>query len=552
MPPKDAKRASKSPAKRPPKAEPAAPTPSPAAKGGKTVAAQVAARRAELTEAREKLGLLSQPIRTTALFLKSSVAFVITSVMPLAKSKPAYLVGYPLLLGWLITSKLHEELGLPDLYQEPGCGEHAETQPAGALYGVQLFVYEALWWMVLGVLSSIGFGTGLHSGIMFLWPFVMQVVLQADVCRSTDFVSTYNHPCLMQCGPTGSGASFFGKLVKVLPAAVLWGVGTALGELPPYFVTRAARRTGKTDETFQAELDEAQGKDDLISKLKVWTITFTEKHGFLGVYLLASWPNAAFDMCGMACGYILMPFWTFLSATIAGKGFTKVTIQCIVCIGVFSQTFFDGVTGVLGALPLVGEWMAAKAIWARSSVMAKFELQKRFTASGLLKDMDNSKLLASGMLDSLTSEPFIDETSIAQKYCSVPSGHPVNKCGKIVAGAGYSAEWSIKEEWEKAAAAAARVMERLDVSPKDGKLTELELQPAESKTDNKMSIASLDPGTGELLSFGNLWNVFLASLILFFIVSIVDQVASMTQLEADEKELEALEAQLKADKKKKA
>ena len=31
----------------------------------------------------------------------------------------------------------------------------------------------------------------------------------------------------------------------------------------------------------------------------MYTIEFTEKHGFFGVYLLASWPNAAFDMCGM-------------------------------------------------------------------------------------------------------------------------------------------------------------------------------------------------------------------------------------------------------------
>ena len=44
--------------------------------------------------------------------------------------------------------------------------------------------------------------------------------------------------------------------------------------------------------------------------------------------------NAAFDMCGMACGWLEMPFWTFLGATVLGKGFTKVTIQCMVCITV--------------------------------------------------------------------------------------------------------------------------------------------------------------------------------------------------------------------------
>ena len=36
----------------------------------------------------------------------------------------------------------------------------------------------------------------------------------------------------------------------------------------------------------------------------------------------------------MACGWLEMPFWTFLGATVLGKGFTKVTIQCMVCITV--------------------------------------------------------------------------------------------------------------------------------------------------------------------------------------------------------------------------
>ena len=63
-----------------------------------------------------------------------------------------------------------------------------------------------------------------------------------------------------------------------------------------------------------------------------------------------------------------------------------------------------------------------------------------------------------------------------------------------------------------------------------------------------MSLASLDPGDGRLLSFGNLWGAFIVALILFFIVSIVDQVAKLRQAEADEKEL--LEAAPAAAKKK--
>jgi len=100
------------------------------------------------------------------------------------------------------------------------------------------------------------------------------------------------------------GSTFLGKMLKVLPAAIVWGVGTALGELPPYFVTRAAKRAGNRAGEFEEELEDAEGKTDFVSRLKMLTIDFTKKHGFVGVYLLASWPNAAFDMCGMACGWL--------------------------------------------------------------------------------------------------------------------------------------------------------------------------------------------------------------------------------------------------------
>ena len=72
----------------------------------------------------------------------------------------------------------------------------------------------------------------------------------------------------------------------------------------------------------------------------MWTIDFTERLGFLGVLLLASWPNAAFDMCGMACGYLNMPFWTFFGATALGKGVVKVTFQACFFITLFSKEFF--------------------------------------------------------------------------------------------------------------------------------------------------------------------------------------------------------------------
>ena len=48
------------------------------------------------------------------------------------------------------------------------------------------------------------------------------------------------------------------------------------------------------------------------------------RHGFVGILVLAAWPNAAFDLCGICCGHFLMPFWDFFGATFIGKAILKV------------------------------------------------------------------------------------------------------------------------------------------------------------------------------------------------------------------------------------
>lgn len=40
---------------------------------------------------------------------------------------------------------------------------------------VEQMVKFAVWWLGLGVLSSVGLGTGMHSGILFLFPHVLKV-----------------------------------------------------------------------------------------------------------------------------------------------------------------------------------------------------------------------------------------------------------------------------------------------------------------------------------------------------------------------------------------
>merc|ERR1719454_2677501 len=116
----------------------------------------------------------------------------------------------------------------------------------------------------------------------------------------------------------GSTVTLLNLWLLVTTQFMLWGFGTAIGELPPYLISKAARLAGSKDTEFEAEIEEARKSTDLFSRMKIWTIGFTEKHGFLGVFLLAAWPNAAFDMCGMCCGYLNMDFWTFFIACALG------------------------------------------------------------------------------------------------------------------------------------------------------------------------------------------------------------------------------------------
>eukprot|EP00953_Heterococcus_sp_UTEX-ZZ885_P024563 13433-Heterococcus_DN1.PRE.5 len=97
-----------------------------------------------------------------------------------------------------------------------------------------------VWWVGLGVLSSVGLGTGMHSGVLFLFPHIMKVCLAAESCGTLDFNSTGNtwlseDPSLFACPndvDDDSGSitkpSFVAILLKVYPACVLWGVGTAI------------------------------------------------------------------------------------------------------------------------------------------------------------------------------------------------------------------------------------------------------------------------------------------------------------------------------------
>ena len=71
--------------------------------------------------------------------------------------------------------------------------------------------------------------------------------------------------------------------------AFLWGFGTAIGELPPYFVALSASLAGTKNE----ELDEVMENkaEDLMSRIKVGFFKLVKKYTFITVLLAASVSN---------------------------------------------------------------------------------------------------------------------------------------------------------------------------------------------------------------------------------------------------------------------
>ena len=149
------------------------------------------------------------------------------------------------------------------------------SPPAAAAPAVDAAVAHAAftaYWLVLGVLSSIGLGSGLHTFVLYLGPHIVRIAAATLVHKTTAFtaaIDTYfampptwdvagiatafspgyapgafvpaAHATAATPHPT-TASLLVAILVKVAPAAFLWGLGTALGELPPYFIALAASR----------------------------------------------------------------------------------------------------------------------------------------------------------------------------------------------------------------------------------------------------------------------------------------------------------------------
>ncbi|VDN08670.1 unnamed protein product [Dibothriocephalus latus] len=230
------------------------------------------------------------------------------------------------------------------------------------------------WWVLLGFLSSCGFGSGLHTFVLYLGPFIAQVTMSAYICKSLNFPEP-PYPEKIVCPEQGSPnevVTFFNIVRKVQ------GFGTAMGELPPYFMARGARLasnvqteefelTGKpSSSSSETEADPLANGNTQAStsatkplsryqRLEMLLQKIVLRAGFFGIVLCASVPNPLFDLAGMTCGHFLVPFSTFFGATCVGKALIKVHIQQFAVIAVSSENHIDTLVHYIGRIPVIGD-----------------------------------------------------------------------------------------------------------------------------------------------------------------------------------------------------
>ncbi|GAX81181.1 hypothetical protein CEUSTIGMA_g8614.t1 [Chlamydomonas eustigma] len=294
-----------------------------------------------LLQERRNLTLLNCPLRTLYYFSVYTYRGLLTNLR--------WSLGHPITL-FII-------LPVTAAYWAAKHGNYAPL----LLHKFEIWLRYVVWWVGLGILSSIGLGSGMQTGLMFLFPHILKVCLAAETCGHAHFSILgdvwYSYEPF-HCNDTPPGyLEFYDVYKKVALTSMLWGAGSAIGEIPPYLISYSAAVAGKESSSLSNLLahhevggvKQVQGFRGFwlrsVAEWETWMVSFIRDYGFFGfrvygffgIFMLASWPNAAFDLCGMCCGAYLMPFWTFFTATLFGKAVVKVNVQNLLIVALFRK-----------------------------------------------------------------------------------------------------------------------------------------------------------------------------------------------------------------------
>lgn len=317
----------------------------------------VAGIRARHQEELENLTLVTHPFKTIKLFILAVIQYLQRSA--------TYLLAHA---GWfMLLSALFLLAGILLVTIDGPHEKHVEE--------VLKYLRFGLWWVALGVASSVGLGSGLHTFVLYLGPHIALFTIKAMQCGRVDIKSAPYDTIQLKRGPSwlGKDCSEFGPpvfssshgsrvplssiLFQVQLEAILWGLGTALGELPPYFISRAASISGGKIDAME-ELDASTEDTGMLARqlnnLKRWFLSHAQYLNFVTILLLASVPNPLFDLAGIMCGQFSIPFWEFFLATLVGKAIIKTHIQTVFIISVCNNQLLD--------------WMENELIWVLSFV----------------------------------------------------------------------------------------------------------------------------------------------------------------------------------------
>jgi membrane protein YqaA with SNARE-associated domain len=301
--------------------------------------ADLVEKKKAMAEARAAMTIFTSPITTLVNFSSVTARTLLWLAVVVLTHPVTRFVAIPIAFLWQIGSLIP--------------GTHT---PLCLL--IERIVELVVWWVGLGVLSSVGLGTGMHSGVLFLFPHIIQVCVTAYTCGNTHFDSLadmwFRDPApahTRRAPPPHTPPTFAQLFTAILLPCLLWGAGTAIGEIPPYALSRAAKLAGERNAEFE-EIDMSGASTSAVDKMKVWMVTFLQKYGFWGVLAFSAYPNMMFDLCGICCGHFLMPFWTFFGATFIGKALIKVNAQAAVFIVLASPPHLKAALASLqGLLP---------------------------------------------------------------------------------------------------------------------------------------------------------------------------------------------------------
>lgn len=237
--------------------------------------------------------------------------------------------------------------------------------------GYYQLTIQCIKWIGLGILSSIGFGFGMHTFVLFLAPHIAAVTISAQSCQSLDFPSPpYPDEIVCPRDVAATVITFSDILQKVGLESFMWGLGTAIGELPPYLAARVRAQAVNSKIS-----GDSQDQPESTAGWELWMIKIITKVGFIGILLCAAIPNPLFDAAGVASGIAQVPFLTFFGATFIGKAILKVLLQTSFVIFLFHGNKLDSLIHLIDER--LGELIPSyKALDLYSKIAALLEDQR--------------------------------------------------------------------------------------------------------------------------------------------------------------------------------